>query len=233
MTPALIGLAALLSSTAADARPPNPADRAVAGHEVSLELGTLGAPDPAWDYLGSQPYVPSYGARVGYGLTPAVSIVGSWHRGADGAEIEGPGSAEDDVLFRTAFISHQLALGPKLQWRWKPWIAPYATLQGLGVIGKARLDDGFDDDENPNQYTYTGFSPGGLVAGGVDLKPLRVAKGVRIGTHLELGYALTRRMRLVQEGGKDPANDDQNGDVELGSVGFRGLSMRFGVGVHF
>lgn len=233
MTLALMGLAALLTSPVAEAKSRKAPDRAVRGHEVSFELGTLGAPDPTWDYLGTEPYIPSYGARVGYGITPAVAIVASWHRGADGAEIEGPGATDDDVLFRTAFVSHQIAIGPKVQWRWKPWLAPYATLQGLGVVGKARLDDGFDDDDNPNQYSYSGLAPGGLVTAGVDLKPLRVTKGMRVGTHLEMGYAHTARMTLVQDGGRDPANSDNNGDVELGDVGFRGFTMRFGVGLNF
>lgn len=238
MTLTTIGLAALLTISVADAKGPGAKgssanERSVRGHELSLELGTLGAPDSAWRYLGSSSYIPSYGARVGFGITPAIAVVASWHRGQDGAEIEGPGATDDDVLFRTAFTSHQIAVGPKLQWRWKPWLAPYATLQGLGVVGRARLDDGFDEDDNPNQYTYRGFAPGGMVTGGVDLKPVRVAKGVRLGTHLEMGYALTSRMTLVQEGGKDPANSSNNGDVELGSVGFRGFTMRFGVGVNF
>ena len=236
MTLATMGLVALLSSNttlAAD----GPTGRAVSGHELSLQVGTLATPDPAWEYLGSGNQIASYGVRAGWGFTPALGLVASWHRGRDGVDLEGPASASDvdssdGLLFRTSFVSHQFALGPKLQWRMKPWFAPYATLQGLGVVGTARLDDGFDEDDNPNQYTYRGFAPGGVLAGGVDVKPFRIARGVRVGTHLEMGYALTGRMKLVQEGGRDPSNDD-NGEALLGVVGFRGFTMRFGVGVNF
>lgn len=239
MTLATLGLAALLTSPTASAdESTTNRSRAVAGHEVSLELGTLAAPDPDWEYLGSGNQISSHGVRAGWGFTPMLALVASWHRGADGVEFDGPVSddtsgGEENLLFRTSFISHQLALGPKLQWRVTPWLAPYATLQGLGVLGTARLDDGFDDDDNPNQYTYRGLAPGGFVSGGVDVKPVRLAQGMRLGTHIELGYALTGRMRLVQEGGRDPASTDEPRTAQLGAVGFRGFTMRFGVGVNF
>jgi hypothetical protein len=238
MTLATLGLAALISAPLAHAAPAK--GKAAAnrsgpkGHELSLELGSFGAPDPAWDFLADGDPVGSYGVRAGYGLSRNVTLVGSWHRSADGAEIEGPASeGEYDTLFRTAFISHQFAVGPKVQWRWKRWLAPYATLQGIGWLGKARLDDDFDDDENVNQYSYTGFAPGGMVTAGVDIKPLKLGKKVRVGSHLEAGYGITSRMTLTQDGGTDRANAEGEKAVELGAVGFRGFTLRWGVGVRF
>jgi hypothetical protein len=231
---ATLGLAALLTTTA-DAKPK--------GHEVSLELGSFGAYDPNFDLFSESDAVGTYGARVGYGITKSLTILGSWHHGSDGVSVDYNGysdeedSFEDDIydeeLFRTAFISDQFMLGPKLAWRIRPWIAPYATLQGVGILGRARIDDDFDHDDNPNQIRYTGFAPGGYVAGGVDIKPLKIGKdGLRLATHLELGYGITSDMTFKQEGGTD-AELGSGAVAEVGTVNFRGFTMRWGVGVRF
>ena len=232
MTGLTLGLAALLSAPIAQAE--GLGDLRAPTHEFSLELGTFGSPDPAWDYLGDSNAVGSRGVRAGYGLTPNITLIGSWHYSADGAEIDGPEVEDDsDVLFRTAFISNQFAVGPKVQWRWKRWLVPYATVQGVGWLGRARLDDDFDDDENINQYQFTGFAPGGMVTAGIDIIPKRVGRNIRLASHLEAGYGITSRMTLTQDGGSDRANVEGERAVELGSVGFRGFALRWGVGVRF
>lgn len=232
MTGMTLALAGLLSAPVAKAE--GLGDLRAPTHELSLELGTFGAPDPAWENLSDGDAVGSRGIRAGYGLTPSLTLIGSWHHSADGAEIEGPGSEEEyDTLFRTAFLSDQFAVGPKLQWRWKRWLVPYATVQGVGWLGRARIDDDFDDDANINQYQFTGFAPGAMVTAGLDLIPTRVGRRVRLASHLEAGYGVTSRMTLTQAGGSDRANTDGEKAVELGAVGFRGFALRWGVGVRF
>ncbi len=229
MTLVALALTTLVGTAHAD----QPAGAKMDGHEVSLELGTFGAPDAAWDVLGDGYPVGSYGGRIGYGLTPNVTLVAGYHHAYDGSGVDGEFGGDDRELFATSFRSHQITVGPKVRWNLKPWIAPYATVQALGWLGHARLDDDTEADDNPNQYDYTGFAPGGVAAAGVDLKPLKLAKGVRLATHLEMGYGITSRMTLTQDGGSDPANTDGDKAAELGKVGFRGFTLRWGVGLRF
>lgn len=228
MTLATLALAGLVGSAHAQG-----VDSKLNGHEISLELGTFGAPDPSWEIIGDGSPVGSYGGRVGYGLTKTLSIVAGYHHSYDGSQVEGEVDDDWDELFSTSFRSHQITLGPKVRWNIKPWVAPYATVQGIGWIGRARIDDDTESDDNPNQYAYSGFAPGVLGAGGIELRPVKVTKGLRLATHLELGYGHTAQMTLTQDGGTDPANDDGDNAAELGRVGFRGFTLRWGVGVRF
>jgi len=220
-------------SLAGVARAGKPLDPQLDGHEISLELGTFGAPDEAWDILGDGAAVGSYGGRIGLGLTKNLSIVAGYHHAYDGGQVEGEIGDDWQELFSTSFRSHQIALGPKLRWNVKPWFAPYATVQALGWIGHARLDDDTEADDNPNQYAYTGFAPGGVGAAGVEFRPVKVTRGLRLATHLEFGYGITGQMTLRQDAGTDAANRDGDNAAELGRIGFRGFTMRWGVGVRF
>ncbi|MFZ5477843.1 MAG: hypothetical protein ACOZNI_13800 [Myxococcota bacterium] len=198
-----------------------------ADDEISVELGWIGAHDRAWDVFSRGDSYGTVGLRVGKEVHDRVAIVAGWQHGTVGADVESDDDGDDydydtgdtglsSGSFRAAFYGNQLTLGAKADVELLPWLHPYATVQGVGVVAVVRFDDDLDDDENATQVQRTGFSGGLLAAGGVDF-PIRVKGDVAIAPYLELGYGFVAPIRFD----------------ELGEVGFGGFAGRTGVGVRF
>ena len=187
-----------------------------ADNEIALELGSLYTDDSAWDAFSSNDVLPARGIRGAFGVAEDVSVIASYGFSARGADVDVWGSNDDDWL-KTAFYGHTLGVGAKynlLDWT---YLRPYVAPQALALYGIARLDDDPDDDNSLNQLQASGFSFGGMVNGGVDLVLADDRWGFAPALYGELGYGWMSQLEL-----------DQYGDVQ-----FKGLSARFGVGVHF
>ncbi|GEM_PF-4376398 len=187
-----------------------------ADNEIALELGTIYSDDRSWDAFSSDDVLPSKGLRVGFGVADDVAVIGSYGYGARGADVD-LWSTDGEGWFSTAFYGHQLGLGAKvtpLDWR---YLRPYVAPQAVALYGVARLDEDTGDDDNLNQIQAAGTAFGGVLNGGLELVLADERRKVVPAAYIELGYGWLTSMQL----------DD------LGDVQFKGLTSRFGLGVHF
>lgn len=206
MRPVPFALAALLAA---------PGAALAAQNEVSLELGSFASPDPDWELFSESGHLPTQGLRLGWALHDRIALVGGWHRGARGMTLGDEAGSQSD--FVAAFCAHTLGVGAKADWPLASWFAPYATAQATGLLGTVRLDDDPEDDDNLNQLSHTAFAPGAMATAGLEFRlPLR-EDALAAATSFELGYAWFA-----------PLSYDA-----LGSLAFRGLVLRWGLGARF
>jgi hypothetical protein len=196
-----------------------------AGHELSFEASRIGVAGPSWDVVSADPGYASVGLRGVYGFSKNLGLVVGWQRGVDGSDVEvySADGGLEEAEFRAGFIGNALRVGPKAQVaRWR-WVAPYATAQASVSVGRVSFDTDPDRDDNVGQVQDTAWSFGGFAAAGVDLKPVKVTKGLRLGAHLEAGYGLQSAYRF----------ETNDGAADLGGFGMRGLVVSGGAGVRF
>lgn len=199
--------------------------------DISAEIAWIGATDPAWDFFSEGDSLVSYGLRVGYALTPNVSVLVGWQHAAHGSSTSGPAAGaallgdeggddypyyEREQAFWAAMYTDQISVGAKggaTVWK---WLYPYGTFKLVGLRGLARLDDDPFDDENVTQIEVAGLTGGFSAAAGFDIV-VPVRGNVSMAPYVELGYGLLAPMRFEQ----------------LGTVQFSGFSGRAGLGVRF
>ncbi len=194
-------------------------------NELSLEVGSFGA-DEQWTAFSSSAQMGTVGVRAGYALSPNLTIVAGWHRGRHGGSLIVETYDDGDYLYNEIgldFTGHQLTLGPKVDYQLTHWLRPYATVQALGFFGKIRLDEDTSDDE---LQRFRAQTFGGIGALGIDLVPGSPRRTVHPASYLELGYGHAFSMNFEDsDAGNEPA--------PIGSMGFSGLYLRWGVGVRF
>ncbi len=215
-----LALAALFSSGPAHA----------ISNELTIDYGWQGAHDDSWDLISDNPRIGSYGARAGLRLSDRLGVVGSWGRGARGAEIyvEDADTYEELGSFQLAFKMQQVGVGVKADLDVNPYVRPYAVLMGTGMLGSLWLDDDPEEDDNANQTVYRGFGPGGFVGLGSEFMSGMPDQRVRVVGTLEAGYSHTFPMAF-----KSTDEKDQVGSVPIGDLGFNGLTIRLGAGLRF
>lgn len=193
-------------------------------HELSLELGSMASPDRTVDVLTGSAALSSLGMRLGYGISPNLGVVASWHRSQHRSDVwlDTDASYFDIDL---NFTTNQLAIGPKLDIQLTHWLRPYVTAQGMGVLGKLRIDDDPGDDEDA-ALTFTDMSWGGFAAAGVDVVPGGERLRVHPALHLEMGYGKVFSMVLEDtEAGNDA--------IEIGDLDLQGFTVNAGIGIRF
>ncbi|MFN7144829.1 MAG: hypothetical protein ACK4YP_13720 [Myxococcota bacterium] len=193
---------------------------AAATHEVSFEVGWIGAYDPAWDLFSSGDALPSYGLRLGFAVHDNVALIAGWQHAVHGGSVSVDAYGTDEYgyesTFRAAMYTDQINVGAKADVKVWSWLHPYVTAQAVGMRGLARLDDDAGDDENLTQVQVAGLTGGFTGAAGLDF--LIPVKGrVAIAPYIELGYGWMAPLALR----------------DLGSVQFGGFAGRSGVGVRF
>jgi len=186
-----------------------------ATREVRLELGSIAAPDPDWNLFSDADRLSTQGLGVGWTFHDHLALVAGWRRGAHGMTVGGESTGQSD--FTAAFAAHTLTFGAKADWELAPWFAPFASARAAGLLGRVRLDDDSEDDENLNQLSHTALAPGALATAGVEFRlPFHDAE-LAATTSLEMGYAWFAPLHL------DP----------LGDLAFRGFTLTWGVGARF
>jgi hypothetical protein len=193
-----------------------------AENEINLELGTQGSNDEAWDVFSDRLSLPLFGLRVGVGLGDHLSLLAAYHRGSQGADVYAEdfedGGDEPGEGFIAAYYGSSLAVGPKVSARLGGgWLNPYATAQIVGMMGTARIDEDPIDDGDATQQEVRGYTGAGLAAVGVELRAPFNDRSWTPATYAEVGYGHSLEMNL----------DD------LGSMNFRGVHFRWGLGVRF
>jgi hypothetical protein len=185
-----------------------------ASNEVSVELGTLYTDDPSWALFSDTEGLPSKGLRFGYAVHDRVAVVGGWHHVRRGAELT---LASGSMSTSSAFLGDEFTLGARGDVAIGDAILPYVALSAMMVRGDVRLDDDFEDDDNPGQVRETDWAPGGLAVGGIELRIPQDEAPFTLAMHLEAGYGATAPLRFGEVGQIQPA----------------GFVMRGGVGVRF
>ncbi len=206
-------------------------------HEAWAVLGQYASNDDQFSLYSGDNNIGARGLRVGVGLTPHWSVVGSYTRrrvatAYDATSVEGADSEStyERPTFVAAFSAQQITLGPKYAYTLTNMLTPYAVAQGLAFVGTSRLDDNADDPENLNQIKGRGTAFGFVTALGAELTTPKDLGGLRPALFLEVGYNWTSELLLVDEA------VGQNGTSEpapLGDLHFRGAFVQSGIGVRF
>ena len=209
-----------------------PATASAADHELSLELGSTGyAAAEHWALFNDNGYdtLPTFGLRAGFAVHDRVAVIAGWHHGRTGTRLELSGEdyydesyyydydGDDYATMGMAYYANELTLGAKADWPVTVWFHPYATISGVGLLSKIRLDDDTGEDDNLNQLTRTAFAPGAQATGGVEFRIPISHNTWALASHVELGYQYAI-----------PSSYD-----ELGSLAKRGLVFKWGLGARF
>jgi hypothetical protein len=193
-------------------------------HELSLETGSMHTSDETWDAFSYGSQVGAWGVRAGYGISPNLALVASLHRGRHRSDV----GIDSDSSYQSIdmdLTTSQVALGPKVDLQVNHWLRPYATIQGMGVLGEIRIDDDPSDDDN-ELLRYRDATFGGFAAAGIELIPGSTSRRLHVGTHLELGYGKVLAMQFQD---KDAGNDP----IEIGDLDMQGFTINAGIGVRF
>lgn len=202
-----------------------------ADHELSAEWSMMGATDDRFDLVHDRDRISTFGLRGAVAVHDRVSIVGGWHHGAWGSDVEMYGEGDDgDWDYRVmgaAYKGNRFVLGPKVDIPAVEYFTPYATVQGVLMVGNLLVDEDPEQEDELNELRATGIQPGGLGALGFDIVPYRAGR-LGVGFHVEGGYVLTAVGAYKAE---VPTNE--NSTVELSRWGFGGFYVNTGIGVYF
>ena len=184
-----------------------------AATEVSVELGSIHAPDDGYDLFSSRNAMGSWGARLGFGLGDRTSLLVDWQHSNKGGAVA---TAADETEFQAALTVDQLAVGPRVGVHFGQ-VMPYATVQALGMRGRVRLDGDPDSTDDLDEWKDSALTGGGLAMGGVQVVVGEPDRALRLSGHLEAGYQYAAPLDF--------------GD--FGSLSFHGFALRGGAGIVF
>lgn len=193
-------------------------------HEFSLESSGIYTSDPTFDAFGYSSMLSASGVRLGYGLTENVTIVGGWSLGRYRSNVE-VSTEESFHDFNMDLSAHQLRLGPKVDLQVLHWLRPYATVQGIGMLGRLSIDEHPDDDDSV-VFTYSDTAFGGFAAAGLDVVPGSSSHRIHPAGYLEMGYGKVLALQFED-------TDAGNAAVEIGDLDFQGFTINIGLGVRF
>lgn len=184
-----------------------------ADSELSLELASMAAPDPALGTFGTHT-VPSFGVRAGVQVHNNVSAVLSWHHTRRGADLYVNGT---EFAARAAWFGNELALGAKADVSFGDVFMPYAVATGVVLLGSARLDDDPDVNDNPGQVREGAVAFGARPMAGVELRmPRSYETGLTGAVYIELGWTF---LTPLDHG--DLGDLRAGGFTANGGIGFR------------
>jgi hypothetical protein len=200
-------------------------------HELSWTLDSQTMGDDQWDTFGWTDVVNTLGVTAGYGLKRNLTLmVGIQHRRYSKSwNYYQETNDYWDSSYEVTMAATQLSLGPKLSMSVTPWLRPYVTTQGTAWIGKMGVDEDISDEDNLNQMSWRGLSPGVKAAAGVEFIPIRGDR-VHLATNLDFGYGIAAKMKFSDDGGTS-AEDEESAPV--GELGMQGLHVSWGIGLHF
>ncbi len=196
-----------------------PATAAEVGWLANLELAHVGNSDPYWDLFSNGPGMPSRGIRGGVRVGDHVAALAGWHRVRRGADIDVPVLTGRDVDFQTvrmAFFADEYTLGARVGAPVVDVIYPYVSGDGMVLRTVVKFDEDIETRENPGQVQGSGWAPGALALGGLELRTRQSPIGLRYAGFLELGYGWFLPGQLGDIGQMQPG-----GLVVRGGVGVR------------
>ena len=212
-------------------------------HEVSLELASMSGQSVSADRISAEDLSFS-GIRAGYGVTPWLTIIGSWnvsrsetafYRDSYTYEAYPDESSyyQDDSVTTSGsqdmlsmFVVNQFAVGPKVDFSVKPWLHPYVTTQFNVVHGSLVLSDDLQDDDSLISVQSSSLGIGGVASAGVEFRLKPVNSRLQVASHLEVGGQWNSAFSFS-------TSEDDSATFDIGDFGFGGLVVRGGLGLRF
>jgi hypothetical protein len=176
-----------------------------ASHELSFEVGGMANADTGWDFFGRYNNLPTVGSRIGYAVHENVAILGSWGMSHRGADVSGDFDSDtiDGYIGRTSYLTHEAALGAKVDYTFFDILAPYAHVSGVLHLGRARFDSDPYEDDNNNQLQESAVTGGLRTMGGLEVRMPFKNRNWTAGAFLELGHTFMAPIELGNWGGLD------------------------------
>lgn len=192
----------------------------LAENSFTLQTGTTGVEGQAWDLL-EYGGLPSWGLELGRPMGDRNTMTFSLHRSVTGSTL-GMESYDDDgdyseTSFGAVYAGHRVGVGLEREHALAHWLLPYAGLEAQLLQGRVLLDEDLDDDDNANELSSMGFTPGAAALAGVDIPIGSEDARMRVTLNLEVGYGYALPMRL--------------GD--LGNLPIQGVQTQWGLGVRY
>lgn len=206
-------------------------------YSIAAETGMVEQADVDWNATDWQRN--TGGFRLGYQLTNNVDLLTSVHWGQQnsgsndyyyddygyGEDYESSGLTGYDVAISETLMH----IGPKFSWNLKPWFAPYATAQGMLVHNRLQMsDDGVFDEDSTTLVDATAVAFGATGALGLEFRTRPIAKNMQLFVYGEGGATGATALQFSLNG----AGADE-GDVNIGDLGYGGSYLRFGLGTKF
>ena len=210
-------------------------------HEVSLELASINGQTASAERISAD-FLSFSGIRAGYGVTPWLTIIGSWNVSRsetdfykeDYVEYPDDGYYSDEEYYTTSgsqdmrslFVVNQVAIGPKIDFTVTPWLHPYVTTQFNVVHGNLKFSDDLEEEDSLVSVQSSSFGLGGVASAGVEFRLKPMNSRFQVASHLELGGQWNSTLSFSTA-------EDDSATFSLGDFGYGGLVVRGGIGLRF
>ena len=206
-------------------------------YSLAAEVGAVAQADADWD-MASNWQVNTTGLRLGYQLNDNFDMLGSVHWGT-----QSNGSGYDYYYYEEYDDSHNssmsgyeiqvsetlIHLGPKMSWNINSWLAPYATAQGLLIHNRLQMSDSASfDEDSKTLIDDSGLAFGATGALGLEIRTRPIAKKAQLFFYGETGASAATALNFSLQG----AGADE-GDINIGDLGYGGSYFRVGAGTKF
>jgi len=203
-------------------------------YSIAAETGMVEQADVDWNATDWQRN--TGGFRLGYQLTSNVDLLTSVHWGQQNSGYNDyyydyeEGHVSSSLSGYDVTVSETLMhVGPKFSWNLKPWFAPYATLQGVLIHNRLQMsDDGAFDEDSTTLVDATAVGVGATGALGLEFRTRPIGSNMQLFAYGEGGSTGATALQFSLKG----AGADE-GDVNIGDLGYGGTYFRFGVGTKF
>lgn len=206
-------------------------------YSLAAEVGNVTQADVDWD-MASNWQANTGGLRLGYQVNDTIDILGSVHWGSQGSgsDYDYYYYEEHDESYNSSMSGYEIQvsetlihLGPKLSWNINSWLAPYATAQGLLIHNRLQMSDSASFDEDSKTLiddSSIGFGATGAL--GLELRTKPIAKKAQLFFYGETGFTGATALNFSLTG----AGADE-GDINIGDLGYGGSYFRVGAGTKF
>ena len=206
-------------------------------YSLAAEVGNVAQADVDWD-IASNWQSNTGGLRLGYQVNDNIDILGSVHWGNQnsGSNYDYYYYEEPDESYNSSMSGYEIQVsetllhfGPKLSWNLNSWLAPYATAQGLVIHNRLQMSDSASFDEDSKTLiddSSLGFGATGAL--GLEVRTRPIAKKVQLFFYGETGVTGTTALNFALAG----AGSDE-GDINIGDLGYGGSYFRLGAGTKF
>lgn len=211
-------------------------------YSLAFETGRLDHYDPHWELVDSW-QDPSVGLRLGYNLSPKLSVVGSYqgmnssrtlsYGGYGGYEYDDDGDyVETYSSVGSVEVQMQeniFTAGPRINFGSKRWVVPYATAQGIVAHGRLEMgDEVYDAEEATTYFKDSAIGVGALGALGLELRTRPIAGRTQAIMYFEYGGGITSNLNF-----SIPEIGTGGDDISIGDLQYGGQHFRFGFGAQF
>lgn len=210
--------------------------------EASVGTALFGSSDVDFDYLSHSSVMPSTGVDLGFKVAPNLNLLAGFSAGSVGSTVFKHGGTDYAVIyedegyygdeyygeeeaFEIASTIRQAQVGVRYRLDVTPRFTLTATGQAVVAHANLRMDEDIEMEGSEAAVTYTDFSPGGLLAVGLEWAPIKVAD-TKINLGMEGGYSHLMAFTFSEKS----ASDDP---ISIGKININGQYLRWYIGTRF